>query len=57
MCEANVNVKAMQAILGHADAVTTLDIYADATDHLKQAELIHFADYFQKRQPVKTGVC
>ena len=31
MCEAGVNIKAMQSILGHADAETTLDIYAEAT--------------------------
>lgn len=48
MCEAGVNVKAMQAILGHADAETTLQIYADATKELKQAELINFEEYFSK---------
>lgn len=46
MCEAGVNIKAMQAILGHADAETTLDIYADATKELKRAELISFEEYF-----------
>ena len=48
MCEAGVNVKAMQDILGHADAETTMDIYAEATPDLKRAELISFADYFNK---------
>lgn len=47
MCEANINLKAMQDILGHADAVTTLQIYADATKELKTAELINFENYFQ----------
>lgn len=49
MCEAGVNVKAMQEILGHADAETTLDIYAEATEDLKKSELINFNSYFDKR--------
>lgn len=52
MCEAGVNIKAMQDILGHADAETTMDIYAEATHDLKRAEMISFADYFNK---VKTA--
>lgn len=48
MCEAGVNVKAMQDILGHADAETTLQIYADATKELKRAEMINFEIYFDK---------
>ena len=36
----------MQDILGHADAETTLQIYADATKELKKSELINFEDYF-----------
>ena len=40
MCEANVNIKAMQDILGHADAETTLQIYADATKDMKKNEMI-----------------
>lgn len=50
MCEAGVNIKAMQAILGHADAETTLDIYADATKELKKAELISFEEYFNEHK-------
>lgn len=46
MCEAGVNIKAMQEILGHADAETTMDIYAEATKDLKKSELINFEDYF-----------
>ena len=34
MCEAGVNIKAMQDILGHADAETTLQIYADANEQM-----------------------
>ena len=38
----------MQDILGHADAETTLQIYADATKELKRAEMINFEMYFDK---------
>jgi len=37
MCEAGVNIKAMQDIVGHADAETTLQIYTDATKDLKKS--------------------
>lgn len=50
MCEANVNIKAMQDILGHADAETTLQIYADATKDLKKQEIISFKEYFDDRK-------
>ena len=56
MCEAGVNIKAMQDILGHADAETTMDIYADATKELKKAELINFEDYFNKQTLAQTGI-
>lgn len=46
MCEAGVNIKAMQDILGHADAVTTMNIYADATSDLKEREMKNFAQFF-----------
>ena len=52
MCEAGVNIKAMQDILGHADAETTMDIYAEATHDLKRAEMISFADYFNNAEAV-----
>lgn len=55
MCEANVNIKAMQDILGHADAETTLQIYADATKDLKKAEMINFEDYFKAQKKKQTG--
>lgn len=55
MCEAGVNLKAMQDILGHADAETTLQIYADATKDLKVAELINFEDYFNAQKKKQTG--
>lgn len=54
MCEAGVNIKAMQEILGHADAETTMDIYAEATKDLKKAELISFEDYFCRQKKSQT---
>lgn len=46
MCEAGVNIKAMQDILGHSDVETTMDIYAEATSDLKRQEMSNFANYF-----------
>ena len=48
MCEAGVNLKIMQEILGHADAETTMDIYAEATKELKKSELDSFAEFFKR---------
>ena len=56
MCEAGVNIKAMQDILGHADAETTMDIYAEATKDLKRSELINFEDYFKKQKQIQFGI-
>ena len=55
MCEAGVNIKAMQEILGHADAETTMQIYAEATKDLKKSELINFEDYFAKQKKAQYG--
>ena len=55
MCEAGVNIKAMQDILGHADVETTLQIYADATKEMKRAELINFDDYFNTLKEAQEG--
>ena len=35
MCEAGVNIKTMQGMLGHTSAVTTLNIYTDLTQRLE----------------------
>ena len=48
MCEAGVNLKVMQEILGHADAETTMDIYAEATKELKKSEMDSFAEFFRR---------
>ena len=50
MCEAGVNIKAMQDILGHADAETTMNIYADATKDLKKTEMLDFQQFFDQQQ-------
>ena len=55
LCEAGVNIKAMQDILGHADAETTMDIYAEATKDLKKSELINFEEYFARQK--KSQAC
>lgn len=55
MCEAGVNIKAMQDILGHANAEITLDIYAEATKDFKRAELIKFDHYFNEQKAVQTN--
>lgn len=56
MCEAGVNIKAMQDILGHADAETTMDIYAEATKDLKRSEMINFDEYFNKQKVIQSGI-
>ncbi len=48
LCEANINIKAIQEILGHNDVSVTLDIYTDATKELKQKEAITLEEYFKK---------
>lgn len=53
MCEAGVNIKAMQEILGHADAETTMDIYAEATKELKKSELFNFEEFFARHSKEK----
>lgn len=55
MCEAGVNIKAMQDILGHADVETTMDIYAEATKDLKIKELINFEQYFNTQVLAQKG--
>ncbi len=56
MCEAGVNIKAMQDILGHADAETTLQIYTDATKGLKKSEIINFEEYFNAQKEMQMNI-
>ena len=56
LCEAGVNIKALQSIMGHADSETTMDIYAEATKDLKRSELINFEEYFNKQKRIQSGI-
>ena len=49
LCEAGVNIKAIQSILGHSDAQTTLNIYAEATKELKKRETQKLDEYLKKQ--------
>lgn len=46
LCEAGVHIKVIQALLGHADVETSMQIYADATKELQETELSNFKHYF-----------
>ena len=46
MCEAGLNVKAMQDVLGYADAETTMNICTDATHDFKSSEMNSLDTYF-----------
>ena len=52
LCESGINIKVIQSVLGHADISTTLDIYADVTKDLKNAEMISFNDFIKQREYV-----
>ena len=46
MCEADINIKAIQAIMGHSEIKLTLDTYVQATEYLKQNGLADFNRYY-----------
>lgn len=48
MCEAGLNMKFIQDILGHADITTTMNIYADCTDRIKFEAMGKLEDYYHK---------
>ncbi|WP_101773639.1 site-specific integrase [Peptostreptococcus faecalis] len=50
MCEAGVNIKVMQEVLGHASSDITMDIYAKATDDFKEIEMNIFDEFINKIQ-------
>lgn len=50
LMETGRNLKVIQQIMGHADAETTMDIYAEATKDLKKSEIINFEDYFNRQK-------
>ena len=47
MCEAGVNIKAIQDALGHTAISTTLNIYTDVTKELKTSEFKGLDNYFK----------
>ena len=47
LCEAKVNMKVIQDILGHADISTTMNIYTDAKMDLKQSEFKILAEFLK----------
>ena len=51
MCEAGVNIKVMQEVLGHADVSTTLNIYADATQEYQQVAFADLEEYLSSHSP------
>ena len=49
LCEAGVNIKVIQEIMGHSDISTTLDIYTDATSDFKKKEMLSFEEFINKK--------
>ena len=49
LCEAGVNIKVIQEILGHSDITTTLDIYTYATSDFKKTEMKSFEEFINKK--------
>ena len=47
MVEAGVNVKVIQDTLGHRDISTTMNIYADVTNELRQSEFKGMDSFFK----------
>lgn len=48
LCEAGVNIKVIQDMLGHADIETTMNVYVEAKKDLKRMEVDRYAEYLQK---------
>ena len=44
-CESGANIKAIQGILGHSDITTTMDIYTDVTQEMRDDVLEAFEKY------------
>ena len=48
LCEADVNIKVIQQIMGHKDIQTTLDIYAEVSETKKHESMLQFVDMFKE---------
>ena len=48
-CEADINPKALQMILGHSTYQLTMDIYAEANDDMKKSQLICLKDFYDTK--------
>ncbi len=55
LCEAGINVKVIQDVLGHADIQTTLGIYVDVTKDLRKKEFESVGEYFAKIEKSKAS--
>lgn len=49
MVETGTNLKAMQEILGHSDISTTMNIYAEATQELKEKEMMKLGETLENK--------
>ena len=49
LCEAGVNIKLIQSILGHKDATTTLNIYAEVTKEMENEGLKKLSLYMKNK--------
>lgn len=47
LCEAGVNLKVVQDVLGHADISTTMNIYTDATKEFKKKEIGRLEEFLK----------
>ncbi len=52
LCEAGVNLKCIQDVMGHADISTTLDIYVDAMEDFNKREVASFDGFMEKLRAV-----
>ena len=55
LCECGTNIKVIQEVLGHGDIKTTMNIYTDATQELKNSEFIKFNDYLKAQKSIYTS--
>lgn len=47
LCEAGINIKVIQDVLGHADIDTTMNIYINVTSELRKKEIMTFDSFME----------